>query len=164
MQLRSSRFIDAERLLKVVPHNQLLGVQALLHKHLGDHREALRSTRLHLLLHYTLTGPLWSVHLVQYVVHKHQVSCNQHCFILAAVIFISILAFLCALSGGCSTFLPGWHHVLWCGWESASITCLTCGLLPFQAPYPMQTWHLLMFPLHDGVCKLNRVKFGWTCL
>ena len=46
-QLRKSSFIDAERLLKVVPHNQLLEVQALLHKHLGDHREALRSNRLH---------------------------------------------------------------------------------------------------------------------
>lgn len=42
VQLRSSRFIDAERLLKVIPHNSLLEVQALLHKHLGDHKEALR--------------------------------------------------------------------------------------------------------------------------
>lgn len=43
VQLRSSSFIDAQHLLKLVPHSQLLEVQALLHKHLGDHREALRS-------------------------------------------------------------------------------------------------------------------------
>ncbi|KAA6422986.1 MAG: vam6 Vps39 isoform X1 [Trebouxia sp. A1-2] len=37
-----SQFIDAERLLKVIPHARLLEIQALLHKHLGDHKEALR--------------------------------------------------------------------------------------------------------------------------
>ena len=42
MQLLTSHFIDAERLLKVVPHAKLLEIQALLQKHLGDHKEALR--------------------------------------------------------------------------------------------------------------------------
>ena len=38
----TSQFIDAERLLKVIPHARLLEIQALLQKHLGDHKEALR--------------------------------------------------------------------------------------------------------------------------
>ena len=42
LQLMTSQFIDAERLLKVIPHAQLLEIQALLQKHLGDHKEALR--------------------------------------------------------------------------------------------------------------------------
>lgn len=42
LQLMTSQFIDAERLLKVIPHARLLEIQALLHKHLGDHKEALR--------------------------------------------------------------------------------------------------------------------------
>ncbi|KAL0024599.1 hypothetical protein WJX77_001647 [Trebouxia sp. C0004] len=40
--LMTSQFIDAERLLKVIPHARLLEIQALLQKHLGDHKEALR--------------------------------------------------------------------------------------------------------------------------
>ena len=42
LQLMTSQFIDAERLLKVIPHARLLEIQALLQKHLGDHKEALR--------------------------------------------------------------------------------------------------------------------------
>ena len=42
VQLMMSQFIDAERLLKVIPHARLLEIQALLQKHLGDHKEALR--------------------------------------------------------------------------------------------------------------------------
>ena len=42
LQVMMSQFIDAERLLKVIPHARLLEIQALLHKHLGDHKEALR--------------------------------------------------------------------------------------------------------------------------
>jgi len=42
LQLMTSQFIDAERLLKVIPHARLLEIQALLQKHLGDHKGALR--------------------------------------------------------------------------------------------------------------------------
>ena len=50
MQLLTSHFIDAEQLLKVVPHAKLLEIQALLQKHLGDHKEALRSAAFPLFL------------------------------------------------------------------------------------------------------------------
>ena len=43
VQLLTSHFIAADGLLKLVPHAELLEIQALLHKHLGDHKEALRS-------------------------------------------------------------------------------------------------------------------------
>lgn len=65
VQLRSSRFIDAERLLKVVPHNSWLEVQALLHKHLGDHREALRSLNCPFIV--VLSGQLSSASAVRLV-------------------------------------------------------------------------------------------------
>lgn len=40
--MTKSKYIDEEQLLKVMPHADLLEVQALLHKRLGDHKAALR--------------------------------------------------------------------------------------------------------------------------
>ena len=41
-QVVKSKFINEEQLLKAMPHADLLEVQALLHKRLGDHKAALR--------------------------------------------------------------------------------------------------------------------------
>lgn len=109
VQLRSSRFIDAQHLLKLVPHSQLLEVQALLHKHLGDHREALRSV----LVQQSGCASL-DRHLVRSVVDA---GWHLHCVILAAGIFISTIlscTFDCiSWCGGCST-LGTWGSALPC--------------------------------------------------